>query len=171
MSELKADLTFVIGLAGDASLIRIESNCKDMVHDDIYDCGVYDWVAYNLDIEIPSCSFLSFSVDVHPSCWVNSVDEINYSIIDGTVATSSLVEATALTEALRLKELENQQLAQDKAELVKLVESGYKEALRAGYSCGLSDGQCYSSNKISMNVDEEWLESMTIESLGVHKCD
>ncbi|WRQ13086.1 hypothetical protein [Vibrio phage vB_VpM-pA2SJ1] len=87
MSNLKAKLTFVTGMGSDAALIAIDSNCQDMVTSDIYDCGVYDWIAYNLDIEIPECSVLSFSVDVFPSCWGNEIEEIDYTL-NGKVEVS-----------------------------------------------------------------------------------
>lgn len=87
MSDIKAKLTFATGMNCDASLISIESNSEQMVSDDIYDCGVYDWIAYNLEIEIPKCSILTIDVDVSPSFWGGEIDEINYTII-GDVGVS-----------------------------------------------------------------------------------
>ena len=81
MSDINAKLTFVTGMHCDAALVGIESSSKDMVSDDIYDCGVYDWIAYNLEIEIPKNSTLIINVDVSPSYWGDSIDEINYAIV------------------------------------------------------------------------------------------
>lgn len=81
MSDISAKLVFVTGLNCDAALVEIESNSEQMVSDDIYDCGVYDWIAYNLEIEIPKCSILTINVDVNPSYWGGDIDEINYTII------------------------------------------------------------------------------------------
>lgn len=81
MSDIKAKLVFVTGLHCDAALIEIESNSERMVSDDIYDCGVYDWIACNLEIEIPKSSILTINVDVSPSFWDCYIDEINYSIV------------------------------------------------------------------------------------------
>lgn len=81
MSDINAKLTFVTGMHCDAALVEIESSSKDMVSDDIYDCGVYDWIAYNLEIEIPKNSTLIINVDVSPSYWGDSIDEINYAIV------------------------------------------------------------------------------------------
>ena len=81
MSDINAKLTFVTGMHCDAALVEIESSSKDMVSDDIYDCGVYDWIAYNLEIEIPKNSTLIINVDVIPSYWGDSIDEINYAIV------------------------------------------------------------------------------------------
>ena len=81
MSDINAKLTFVTGMHCDAALIGIESNSKDMISDDIYDCGVYDWIAYNLEIEIPKNSTLIINVDVTPSYWGDNIDEINYAIV------------------------------------------------------------------------------------------
>lgn len=81
MSDIKAKLTFATGIHCDAALVDIESNSEQMVSDDIYDCGVYDWIAYNLEIEIPKCSILTINVDVAPSFWDGDIDEINYSIV------------------------------------------------------------------------------------------
>ncbi|CAH9013289.1 putative coil containing protein [Vibrio phage 199E37-1] len=81
MSDIKAKLVFVTGLHCDAALVEIESNGEQMVSDDIYDCGVYDWIAYNLEIEIPKCSIMTINVDVSPSLWGGDIDEVNYSVI------------------------------------------------------------------------------------------
>lgn len=119
MSKFKAKLEFVTGLKCDASPIKIESNCHDMVENDIYDCGVYDWIAYNLGIEIPQCSFICVEVDVFPSYWGSDIDEIDYSIVDGSIKTSEITKLQA----------ENQQLKADKAELVGLLGSIHKDLL------------------------------------------
>ncbi|AUR96495.1 coil containing protein [Vibrio phage 1.225.O._10N.261.48.B7] len=81
MSDINAKLTFVTGMHCDAALVEIESNSKDMVSDDIYDCGVYDWIAYNLEVEIPKNSMLTINVNVSPSYWGDSIDEINYAVV------------------------------------------------------------------------------------------
>lgn len=83
MSDIKAKLVFVTGMHCDAALVEIKSNSEKMISDDIYDCGVHDWIAYNLEIEIPKCSILTINVDVSPSFWGGEIDEINYTIIGG----------------------------------------------------------------------------------------
>ena len=115
MSNIKAKLTFATGLHCDAALVEIDSNSAQMVIDDIYDCGVYDWIAYNLEIEIPKCSILTINVDVTPSFWGGDIDEINYSIA-GNVDVKSINNHDRMVEeiaelkgaieaAVRIKEL------------------------------------------------------------------
>ncbi len=91
MSDIKAKLVFVTGLHSDAALVNIESNSEQMVSDDIYDLGVYDWIAYNLDIEIPKTSYIELLVDVKPSYWGGDIDEIVYELV-GDVKVKPLEE-------------------------------------------------------------------------------
>lgn len=114
MSELKATLKFSTGMNSDASLINIVSNCKEMVLDDIYECGVYDWMAYNLGVEIPERSIISLEVHVVPSYWDHDIDEIEYSIIDGTF------------EHLKVTKLEadNAELKEKNSKLMFIIENG-----------------------------------------------
>lgn len=57
------------------------------------------------------------------------------------------------------------QLEKDNAELVSLVEKAFIEGCSTGYSEGLNDGQTWSSNKCSLDKDEEWKSSESKELL------
>lgn len=80
MAKVKAKLKFATGIHSEACLVGIESESAEMVSNDIFDCGTYDWMAYNLDIEIPPKAMISVIVSVSPSLWGQEIDEINYTV-------------------------------------------------------------------------------------------
>lgn len=103
MEKLKAKLTFITGIGCDAALVEIDSNCEEMITNDIYDCGVFDWIAYNLEIEVPTKSTLVVNVDVKPSYWGDEIEEINYYVNGEILVTSDINQKRqAIAELLAL---------------------------------------------------------------------
>ncbi len=150
MSDINAKLTFVTGMHCDAALIGIESNSKDMISDDIYDCGVYDWIAYNLEIEIPKNSTLIINVDVTPSYWGDNIDEINYAIV-GEVDIKSINNHDRMVEEI--------------AELKSHLENLVTESI----ALAQFKNDTLKGNIRSTDLDEpEWHDYQTIGEAGAY---